>query len=195
MDIHIHLTDGKVFIFRQENQKTVEAILKSIHSKKLFSQPQIIIQGGSSTSGFACSRVELIEFITEIDPGWTFSQALKPLALISEQEHEMRIALEKLHNRTEKKVMSVKLGTPSKVLLSLFMRSGKKLFGETTMVLKGLMIRLNSQYALGSEAIYGKRNKFGHIFANTQNIIQWGLNCGLPNTERYVWQANRLISP
>ena len=195
MDIHIHLTDGKVVRFRQENQKTAEAILKSIHPKKLFSQPQIIIQGSSSTSGFVCSRVELVELITDFDPGWTFSQALKPLVLISKKEHEMRIASEVLHSRTEEKAMSVKSGTSPKVLLSLFMRSGKRLFGETPMVLRGLMIRLNSQYALEPEAIYGKRKKFRHIFANTQNIIQWGVNCGLPNADRYVWQANRVMWP
>ena len=186
MDIRIHVTDGETFTFNQKNQVIAENILKSIRPNKMFTQPRIIIQDSISISVFACYRVEWIEFITKIDPGWLAPHGPKSLKLISEREYEERVALKELEIETRERPTPAEAALSMKVLLSFVMRSGQQLFAETT--------HFRSQYSPEPNGVYGKRNKDGHVLINPQNIIQWTVNCTFADTARNAWEANRVMS-
>jgi hypothetical protein len=195
MDIRIHLTYGEIFTFCQNNHAVAEAIIKSIQPNKIFTQPQIVIRDSTSTNGIACSSVERVEFITEIDPRWSLLQQGKPMALISKREYERRLVLTEMEENIEEEGRSVETDLSDTMLFNFMMRSGKQLFGETSMkVRERLVLRLSSRYDFEPEGIYGKRDGGGHVLINSQNIIKWKLNCSLPDAGRNIWEANRVMS-
>ena len=170
--------------FRQKNRAKCETILKSIQPNKFFKQPRFVIQVNRSINGFACARVEWIEFITEINPQWMGSYGSKSLMLLSEQEYETKIAVAALEIEVQKNGTPAKTVLTDKTLFRFVMTSGKKLFGETT--------HLIPEYGPEPNVIYGKRDMRRHVLINPQNIIQWKVDWGQAEIRRQVWEAGEM---
>ena len=189
MDIQIHLKNGQVTRFCQENRAKCERIFKPVKPIKLFSRQHIVIQDNRTIRVFACAEVEWVQFITQCDPRWSIPNGPKPMMLLSEEEYETKIAAAELKIEIRKNATSAGSVILDKALLRFSMHSGKQYFGQMTY--------LPPEYGPEPNGIYGKRNTQEHVLhviINPQNIIQWKVDCWPAEIRGHVWEASHKLT-
>ena len=188
MKIRIHLTTGESFEFTQNNEVHINYIFDSLKKSKLFGRPQIIIHDSLRTNGFACERVDYVEFLTERKPDWNPVQELDRLVTLPKEVYEKNA--QEICEKMEKSQISEQAGEKFSGLAEFIMRSGKRLFFEYEVSsFHRLDQRLLMQHFLESGEFLAEMQEGGYCIINSSNISRWVLTPGLSEAARISWTA------
>ncbi len=72
MIVRIHLEDGSIESFVQEDLTMARKLWESIDPIRLFTQPRVVIAGNHSKSVFVGSAIVRIDFVQQFCPCWEF---------------------------------------------------------------------------------------------------------------------------
>lgn len=190
MEIHIRVIDGEVFRFRQDDEQHASKIIRAIHPSKIFSEPQIVIQGATGTSGFRGDAVESARFITKHTPSWTLPQVVEAFSMIDRRAfYESVTLLERQGQQARKPVVA---GSPARGFAEFVMRSGSRLHCEYAVVASDRIDQIVRIQHFLEQPCYCANAPDGFTLINSANIIRWVLKPGPAETPAPVWRANRI---
>lgn len=189
MDILIHVIDNEVFTFRQEDPQAIRAILATVQPKNLFNRHQLVVQGLTSTSGFACLSIEWIEFLLEEETGWQLPPAAMDARSVTRETWERNTAGHEEDFREQMQAM--RPGQLRVAYIELVMRSGQRLFLEHAGSVAGrIEQRASVQSFLEPGGIYARREGGGHVIINPHNVTRWSMRPGVKNPPQNHWPAS-----
>jgi hypothetical protein len=90
LEIRVHLQDGRVTRFVQNDPEVAYGILEGIHPNRLFIAAQLLIGGDHTLTAFQPHLVVRVDFITDLDPKWLVSTTALNTREITEEEFKMR---------------------------------------------------------------------------------------------------------
>lgn len=72
MIVHVHLEDGSIESFVQDDLTMAKKLWETIDPIRLFTQPRLVIAGNHSKSVFVGSAIVRIDFVQQFCPCWEF---------------------------------------------------------------------------------------------------------------------------
>jgi len=96
LEIRIHLENGQVAIFVQDDPVIAREILETLHPNHLFSAPrpltapQLLIGSDHILTAFQPRLVVRVDLITELEPSWASSAVALNTREITEEEFDVR---------------------------------------------------------------------------------------------------------
>src|SRR5690349_4905712 len=72
LELIIHLKDGNILKFFQNDITAAQMILDSIHPKQFFNQPDVTIAGRYSMTVYPTAGITRVEFVTSLRPKLTW---------------------------------------------------------------------------------------------------------------------------
>jgi hypothetical protein len=97
MIIRVHLTDGSVHSFEQDDSSKEESIWQSIDALHLFAQPHLVVAGAFSKSVFVPSEVVRIDFVRHDRACWGFPEGYSDVVELSEADFRKLARLDEPH--------------------------------------------------------------------------------------------------
>lgn len=184
MKIAFHLSDGETYHYEQESNEEARSLLENLKPTKVFSQAQIVLQGNTSLSGFACRNVEWIEFHTGLDLPWSnLNVGFDRLEVITEEAFQDFVAREAAG------------GNPGNGHVGEFvMRSGRRVHvafgtsGGTDVDLHVILGHLTEGGGFhATDPAAGT-----HLLINPNNLSRWNVHptSRKPLPRQYAWPAS-----
>ncbi len=90
LEIRVHLEDGHVTEFVQNDPVVAQRILEAIQPNRLFTAPQLLIGSDHALTAFQPRLVVRLDLITDLDPRWSSSSVPLKTVEITEEEFETR---------------------------------------------------------------------------------------------------------
>ena len=191
MKIVVHVTHGKSFVFEQPDPVEAGGILGGVHPNRLFAQPQIIIQGTTSTSGFATPAVEAVEFHTEVEIEWLKHGGPGLLTSVDRETFAAALA----ERKGQLAALRNKLAPGDRIFGQgeMVMRSDRRFYLHFESVVGGqLDMRHNLSAFLEARSMAAMLPEGGALLINPANIVRWTLYPGPPDVPRNAWPASRI---
>ena len=193
LEIHVHLVNGSISRFVQDEPVEIDRILNHIHPEKVFNQPTIVIAGRHSMTALPTSAVARIDFVMDGFPGWEFHRNLKDAVQITHEElRERYIPIAETSTRTD---MAVPEGEVVTAFAEAELMGGERLYVEVqltadrrTPLERGMLLH---QIFTGS-SLYARRRGGGGILINPANVVRITLYPGPPETPPNAWPARHL---
>lgn len=189
LEIHIHLTGGKVVRFYQDGADRVTGILERLAPGKLFQQSHLLIAGSYSMSAFPCAAVTHVELVTD-DPGPVRQPGEGPIIRQIPVE-EMRTRLQSPGQFRREQTRSV--GETMTALAEVSLTSGAQLYMEVeTVVRTAVEQRHLFQHLLSASCLTCQRLERGLILINTACVVSLSMSPGPSETPSNAWPAHHL---
>src|SRR5579872_7018018 len=90
LEIHIHLVDGSIGRFVQDDPAEARKLLEAIQPGKVFQQRDLVIAGRYSLTVYPCTAVARVDFIMDGHPGWPFHRNVRDAMQITHEEFQER---------------------------------------------------------------------------------------------------------
>jgi hypothetical protein len=90
LEMHVHLEDGHVARFVQDDPVVAQSILEAIQPNHLFTATQLLIGTDHALTAFQPRLVVRVDLITDLDPKWSSSSVALNTGEITEEEFEAR---------------------------------------------------------------------------------------------------------
>lgn len=194
MEIRIYITGGQIYSFLQESPEEAGKMLDNINPKRLFSQPQIIIRGPDSTDGFTCSRIECIEFITDIHPHWGVPGRSDLPILLSKRLPQKGLALTDNGKSKHDETNPGKTDKRLNVRLSFIMRSGRRfVVAFEQFSWEGFEHRLRANIFPNTEGLIARRMDQGYAVLNSYHIVHWSIKGGVDDIGPGIWKGTPIF--
>lgn len=94
MIIRIHLENGAIQSFVQNDEATARKTWESIGPVRLFTQPRIVIAGEHSKSVFVGPAIARIDFVQNFCPCWEFPEGYSDIVELSEADFHKNARLD-----------------------------------------------------------------------------------------------------
>jgi hypothetical protein len=86
MIVRVHLEDGSIESFVQDDLTTAKRLWETIDPIRLFSQPRVVIAGKYSKSVFVGSAIARIDFVQQFCPCWEFPTGYSDIVELPEPD-------------------------------------------------------------------------------------------------------------
>lgn len=192
MEIGVHLIDGEVYRFSQEDPALVAGIFSKIHPKRLFLQQQIMIHGKLAVSGFSTLSIEYITLKTDVTPSWPATDPnLKTIQRIDKDTYSY--AVDQLARHLRDGRPETKPGEAATGYMEMVLTSGRKLHMMYEIVTRGKIDALMTlQNFLEPGGFLASGLGGGYCLINPANISRYLLSPGPAQTPAQAWCASRL---
>ena len=195
MEIRIHNQSGSVERFFQDNPALVAAILKAIHSTKVFANNVITIAGEYSLTSFVTSRVNRVDLLDEAIPLWKYPEDIVDVVELSEDEFREHSHLND-PARLERRRTPKQTGECALVFLEVEMTGGSRIF-LAAKIRVGLpaerLQRLRTLFT--AAAVHFRMGQGGIAILNLKNLVRFTFNPGPDVTPSDAWPAHHLSRP
>ena len=189
LEIRIHLVNGKVEKFVQDDPQAIAILLTNIQPAKLFSQPHLVIAGKYSMTLYSCSAITMVELVMDGFPDWTFPLGIEDIRQITEEEFWQRFRPEEDQRFVREQPR--KVGEAMVGFMEIELRSGERTFVELHSKVPGKLDQLHVISQLASApCLYSRRMGGGVSFVNPANIVRFTFNPGPPETSTTAWPAH-----
>ncbi|PWU11948.1 MAG: hypothetical protein C5B50_22320 [Verrucomicrobia bacterium] len=192
MEIRIHTQSGSVERFFQDDPVLVKAMLKSIHSTKVFATNLITIAGDYSLTTFVVSNVNRVDLVTGDFASWKYPGGILDVIEVSEGEFRERSHLDNpvlLEPRRSPK----QTGEFAVVFVEVEMTGGSRIFLAAKIMIGLPAERLQLLRGLFSAAaIHFRMPEGGTAILNLKNLVRFTLNPGPDVTPIDAWPAHHL---
>lgn len=191
LKIHVHLTDGRLHTYVHGDPDKARQFLDGLHPRKVFAEPQILIAGEYTVTGYRCSAITRIDLVLDGMPDWSFPNEVAEIREMSEQAF-----LQKYQpgdeDASKRRQRSWKPGEPVEAFAEFELAGGKKVFMEYLSVREqALEQRAHLQHFIEGP-ITGRRLGGGVLLLNPANVLRWTIFPGPPEAPRTAWSAHFL---
>lgn len=90
LEIRVHLEDGRITNYVQNDPAVAGKILEAIHPNRLFTAPQLLIGSDHALTAFQPGLILRVDLITDLEPSWSSSSAALNTREITEDEFDSR---------------------------------------------------------------------------------------------------------
>lgn len=189
LEIRIHLTNGNVESYVQDDAATVQQILSDIEPQKIFPQPHTIVAGLYSMTAYARSSITMVEFVMDKYPDWSFPLGIDDIEEISQEEFWQRYRPG--HDDYFLRDQQRKVGEPYVSFIEIELISGRRVYAQVQMKVIPELDRLDFiKMVLGAPSIYGRRQGGGVTFINIANVARFGFHPGPREVFKIAWPAH-----
>lgn len=192
MKIAIHLINGNVVQFEQEDAKEAATLLDRLHPDRVFNQPVVIIAGAKSLTSFPTSSIVYIDVQMPVEPGWPFHFNAKDAVVIDEAEFN------DWHSREPEWATRLMPTVPGDLYVSygrVELSNGENLYMEVKVEAdlrmpfdRGLMIR----NLFSAHHLHARRREGGSIIINPQQIVRMTMFPGPSETPPHSWPGHHV---
>lgn len=189
LQIQIHLHDGRVMTYQQDDADVAAKILAGVQPAKLFAERQLLIAGAYSLSGFTSDSVVRVDFIIDELPKWPFPHGLTDAVEIPKEEFNRHYVPE--DDESLKREKEWKEGEEVHSYGEFELNSGKSVFAEFESVRRGgIEQRQTAHNFLTGSGFHIRRRDRGVMILNPVNIARWTIFPGPPTTPKNAWPAH-----
>ena len=192
MEILIHTRSGSVERFFQDSPALIAAILKAIHSTKVFANNVITIAGECSLTSFVTSRVNRVDLLDEAIPLWIYPEDILDVVELAVDEFRERSHLND-PARLQRRRSPKQTGEDALVFAEVEMTGGSRIF-LAAKIRVGLpaerLQRLRTLFT--AAAVHFRMRQGGIAILNLHNLVRFTLNPGPDVTPIDAWPAHHL---
>ena len=190
MTIDIHLINGNVVTFEQEDAAEAAILLERLHPDRMFNQPVVIMAGAKSLTSIPTTAIVRIDVNMPVEPGWPFHFNAKDVVVIEEKEFD------DWHRREPEWATRLMPTTPGDLYISYAraeLSNGENLYLEVKIEAdlrmpfdRGLMIR----NLFSAHHLHARRREGGSVVINPQHIVRMTMFPGPPETPHHSWPGH-----
>lgn len=188
LEIHLHLEDGRIIKFAQNDAVTAQKILSHIDPHKVFAQPPIIFSGKHSLTTILPSAIVRIDLIGENLPNWPYLHNVQEVQEISEEEFRQRF-------RPELAAQPARPGEIVTAYAELELVNGSRIFVEVRIEVEE---RLPADQAVFIQQLFiagglhARKRGGGISLVNPAKLVSFSFYPGPPVLPPGTWEAERL---
>jgi hypothetical protein len=194
LEIHVHLEDGRVQKFLQQDPQIAQNLLTHLQPTKLFSQKVLLMGGTDSLTAFQMSEVVRIDLIAPQTPDYPFYNGVLDIQQITPDEFQQRY-----HPQTFaalRQSAQAHPGEPITVFSELELVNGERLFMQVCVKMEQRLpleqgIFVSQLFA--ANGLHGRRREGGVVIINPANIVRFTLYPAPPTLPPGTWEASRII--
>ena len=197
LEIRVHLINGDVSRFVQDDPEAAAALLSGIDPTRLFEQRELIIQDHGATTVFPWSAVVRVDLVMNDYPKWPFPHGVDRVVEITAEEFQEKYTHHTTHSLPDERPLA---GTPLTTYVEAELINREKLYLAVhgRVELEGLIpvdqsLRLHR--FLHGPALYCQRKGSGAILINAESIVRLIYCPRPPETLPNAWQSRHLNSP
>ncbi|MCW3052245.1 MAG: hypothetical protein JWN14_1415 [Chthonomonadales bacterium] len=190
LEIQVHLEDGRISRFEQNDPALVRTLLAHIQPTKLFAQPHIVLRDDKAMTLFPCTTIVRIDLIAPNVPEWPFYRGVKNVQEITREEFQKLSAPKKdprsplvYAGDSETDYAEIETVSGQLIYLQLEVRREPVTAIDRHMLLQQLL-------ALGG--LHWRRHDGGTSILNTAKIARLAMSPG-PSAPAGAWPASRLL--
>ncbi|MBK7496076.1 MAG: hypothetical protein IPI28_12040 [Candidatus Omnitrophica bacterium] len=184
LEIRIHLIDGSVAAFYEDDADQAKQIIGQIQPDRLFSQPSLLLAGISSVTVIPCTKVNMIEVIQDTYPNWPFMREVTDIIDCSPEA--FRSGFLAFRDSLAARVQTPEVGDPFVSWGMMTLSGGQHFYFEARGIIRSVIEqrRLVHQ-VISAPCLISRRREGGAVLVNPSNIVSLELSPGpreLPNT-------------
>ena len=194
LEIHVHLEDGRIVRFIQQDAELARQQLAHLQPTKLFAQPLMMFGGSDSLTTFQLSQVARVEFIAENTPDYPFYHGVLDIQQITPDEFRARYHPQTFAALREKAQATP--DTPITVFTEMELVNGERLFFQVCVKVterlpleQGIFV----SQLFNAHGLHARRQGGGVVIVNPANIARFTLYPSPPTLPPGTWQASRVI--
>jgi hypothetical protein len=195
LTIRIHLTDGSVHSFVQNDAAAAQKLWDELDPARLFTRQRIVIGSEHSKSVFVCSEITRVDFLQDSFQCWEFPGGYSDIVEISDEELRQ-------HAHLDQPALMVKREQPAPVgdllvsFTKLHMRGGRPLFVMIEFPVK-LPAESQSfmQFMLSKGSVHMRLRGGGIGVLNLANLAGYTVYPGVAQIPADSWMAEPRPTP
>ena len=187
--IRVHLTDGSVESFAQNDVAEAQKLWDKIEPARLFAPARIVVAGEHSKSVFVTSQIARVDFVQESNECWEFPGGYSDIVELTEADFRR-------HARLDKPELMVKREEPTPVgdllvsFVKMRMTGGKPLFLMIEFPVKLPIENFSFMQFMLSKGSFHIRLCGGGIgVINLGNLLGYTVYPGVPQVPADTWLA------
>jgi hypothetical protein len=187
--IRVHLTDGSVESFAQNDEAAVQELWQKIEPSRLFAPPRIVLAGDHSKSVFVTAQIVRVDFVRESRQCWEFIGGYSDIVELSESEFRKNARLDQ-PELMAKRTQHTPVGDMLVSFLKLHMTGGNSVF-----VMAEFPVKLPAEnqsfmrFLLSKGAFHMRLRGGGVAVVNLANLVGYTVYPGVAEVPADTWLA------
>ena len=187
LEVHIHLVDGRVIQFVQDQVVAAQKVLDHIQPKRLFTAQNLMVGGGHALTAIPSSAIVRLDLIGDRLPDWSFQFEAEDIQEITEEDYIARYRPDALEMALP--------GERITVYAEMEMANGQRLFTEVhTRLELRLPLEQNVfiQQIFSAGGLHFRRRTGGISILNPANITRLTFYPGPTLLPAGAWELTHL---
>jgi hypothetical protein len=192
--IRIHLTDGSVESFAQEDAAEAQKLWDRIEPSRLFSQSRLVLAGEHSKSVYVTAQVVRVDFIQESNDCWKFPGGYSDIVELTEEDFRKNARLDH-PDQMPKRNQPTPVGDLLVSFVKLHLAGGKPLFLMIEFPVK-LPVENHSfmQFLLSKGSFHMRLCGGGIGVVNLANLLGYTVYPGVPEVPADTWLVEPVLN-
>ena len=187
--IRVHLTDGSMESFTQNDEAEAQKLWDKIEPTRLFTSSRIVVAGEHSKSVYVTAQIVRVDFIQKSDACWEFPGGYSDIVELSEEDFRKNARLDQ-PEQMAKRNQPTPVGDLLVSFLKLHLAGGKPLFLMIEFPVK-LPVENHSfmQFLLSKGGFHMRLCGGGIGVVNLGNLLGYTVYPGVPQLPADAWLA------
>ncbi|MEO8426540.1 MAG: hypothetical protein ABI651_05430 [Verrucomicrobiota bacterium] len=192
--IRVHLTDGSVESFAQDDEAEAQKLWDKIEPSRLFAQSRLVLAGEHSKSVYVTAQIVRVDFIQESNECWEFPGGYSDIVELSEEDFRKHARLDQ-PERMARRNEPTPVGDLLVSFLKLHLAGGKPLFLMIEFPVK-LPVENHSfmQFMLSKSGFHMRLCGGGIGVVNLANLLGYTIYPGVPQLPADTWLAEPVLN-
>ena len=194
LEIHVHLTDGTVTRFTQNETTSISHILELLSPGKVFTPHQIVLSDHQSLTMFHTNAIVRIDLIAPGIPDWQFHRNV--IEINQADEHAFVEAARSSASTT--KTTPLLAGERFVVYNGILLANGDQLFHKVHLSAENLLPidrAMLFEHMMHQPEVFCRRIGGGGIIVNTAHILRYTIYPGMTDLPGSALPAHRISDP
>lgn len=194
LEIHVHLEDGRVTKFEQNDPLLAQKLLDNLQPTRLFAQKILLFGSTDSLNAFQLTQVVRIDLIASNVPDYPFYNGVLDIQQITPDEFKQRY-----HPQTFvalRQAAQDSPGEPITVFSEMELVNGERVFMQVCVKLEERLPLEQGIFVsqlFSAHGLHGRRRDGGILIINPANIVRFTLYPAPPAVPPGTWEAARMI--
>jgi len=194
MVVRVHLEDGSIESFIQNDELTARKLWETIDPLRLFTQQRVVIAGTHSKSVFVGSAIVRIDFVQQFCPCWQFPAGYSDIVELSEADFRKHAHLDE-PELMPKREQATPVGDLLVSFLKLQFRNSPPLFLMSEFSVKLPVENQSFMRFLLSKTGFHMRLRGGGVgVVNLEQLVGYTAYPGVAQVPSDTWAAEPLVN-
>ena len=192
--IRVHLTDGSVASFAQNDEVEAQKLWDKIQPSRLFAPSRLVLAGEHSKSVYVTAQIVRVDFIQKSSDCWEFPGGVSDIVELPEEDFRKNARLDQ-PEQMPKRNQPTRAGDLLVSFLKLHMAGGKPLFLMIELSVK-LPVENHSfmQFLLSKGSFHMRLRGGGIGVVNLANLLGYSVYPGVPQIPADSWLAEPVFN-